>query len=267
MAYLSTGGSFGAIKPTERDFFTFDFTKRIGKTGNIATVAWDCIVSPLSPVAITDDLPQNHILEVLALAATGTQITQTTALCGDFMDQHIYTLSATATLDDGRVLSLSGDIECQTVSPADQYLTVEQFRDDFPAFADADHFPDEEIQFWINQAIAPPNMSPAINQCRWGQFYQLGLELWVAHNLAVQDMMIQRAGVPGSGGGPGTYSTFVGSGVPASKSVNGVSISYDNQIGMEKDAGWWGSTPWGNQFLYYLRLAGAAPIHLIGPPG
>src|SRR5215471_11593878 len=98
MAYISTGGAFGAIKPTERDFFTFDFTKRIGKTGNIATVAWDCIVSPLSPVAITDDLPQNHILEVLALAATGTQITQTTALCGDFMDQHIYTLSATATL-------------------------------------------------------------------------------------------------------------------------------------------------------------------------
>jgi len=269
MSFTSTGGPFGAIRPDEQDFFTFDFTARIGATGTIEQIEWSCAVSLLSPPTITDPDPQGHIIEVQPPPPT-TPVTTTTALCGGFMDGATYTLTAKVTLDDQRVLVLNGDVEGQLTNPADATLTVDQFRDDFPAFADANRFPDEEVQYWIDQAVSPPNISPAIDPVRWGQFYDLGLRLWVAHNLAVEDMMVQRAGPPGEGSGPGGrygYSPLVGSGVAASKSVNGVSISYDNAFGQTENAGWWGLTPWGNQYLYYLRLAGSAPIHLIGAPG
>jgi|SRR5215471_12385043 len=263
MPRVSTGGPFPAIRPDETDFFTFDFTRKIGSSGSIQTAVWTCIVAPDAPLAINDDLPQNRIIseQPLAPVPPSQQILKTTALCGGFYDQLIYTLSVTVTINDGRVLALSGNVKgTYGTSPADEFLTVEKFRSDYPAFADATRFPDDEVQYWINIAVAPPNSTPAINKYRWGQFFGLGIELFVAHNLAVEDMMVSRAGPPGSGVGGGA--PLVGSGVPASKSVNGVSLSYDNQIGMERDAGWWGQTPWGNQFLYYLRLAGSAPIQL-----
>jgi hypothetical protein len=268
MARVSTGGPFPAIRPDETDFFTFDFSRKLGATGNIVSAEWTCVISPSSPPAVTDPDPQGHVTpQPIASApvppATGPQVNKIAALCGGFIAEVVYTLTAVATVDDERVLALSGDIKCATgVSPADEAFTVEQFRADYPAFGDASRFTDEEVQYWIDQACSPPNSTPAINKYRWGQFYDLGLHLWVAHNLAVQDMMNQRAGLPGMGGPTYISTPLTGSGVPASKSVDGVSLSYDNQIGLEKDAGWWGSTPWGNQFLYYLRMAGAAPIQL-----
>ena len=269
MARVSTGGPFPAIRPDETDFFTFDFSKKLGPTGNITEATWVCTLSPSSPPTVTDEFPDTHVdPQDVAPApvppATTPQVNKVAALCGGFVDGAIYTLSVTVTVDDGRVLVLDGDVKISrgSVDGLAECFTVEEFRADYPAFADANRFTDEEVQYWIDTACSPPNSTPAINKWRWGQFYSLGLHLFVAHNLAVQDMMAQRAGLPGMGGPVYTTTPLVGSGVPASKSVDGVSVSYDNQIGMERDAGWWGSTPWGNQFLYYLRMAGSAPIQL-----
>src|SRR5215471_7162046 len=261
MARVSTGGPFPAIRPDESDFFTFDFTKKIGPTGSITGAVWSCVLATESPPDVVDTDPQSHVLtpKPPTPVPPSTRATTVTALCGNFVQNAVYTLSVVATIDDGRTLVIDGNVKSFLTAPSDILLTVDGFREDYPAFADAGRFPDEEIQHWIDIACAPPNSTPAVNKYRWGQFYQLGLELFVAHNLAIQDMMVQRAGPPGSGATPGGYygyTPIVGTGVVASKSVNGVSLSYDNQIGMEQNAGWWGQTPWGNQYLYYLRLAG-----------
>jgi len=257
--------AFGPIMPAPAsDFFVFDFTAQIGpQTSPIANAIWTITVDASSPVPDPD--PGARIL-----AAPTYSSNKTSALLGQMIDGVIYDIQADVTLADTRVLTDSATLLCTSTEPADVYMTVGQFRIDFPAFADTARFTDAEIQYYINIACSPPNMSYALNERRWGQFFSLGLNLWVAHNLAVADMMVQKAGPPGTGYGPGGsygYTPLVGSGVATSKSVNGVSVSYDNSIGMEANAGWWGLTPWGNQFLYYLRLAGSAPIHLIGAPG
>lgn len=258
--------AFGPIKPDPAtDFFVFDFTAQIGPVVTTITDAgWSLSVDASSPV--NDPDPMSRLLQPPTYSSN-----KTSALLGQMIDGVIYDIAVDVLLADGRTLTDAATLLCSSQPPNDVYLTVGQFRIDYPAFADTNRFTDAEIQFYIDIACAPPNMSYAINQHRWGQFFYLGLNLFVAHNLAVADMMQQRAGSPGGlAGGPGysvTYTPLVGSGVATSKSVNGVSVSYDQSIGMEKDAGWWGLTPWGNQFLYYLRLAGAAPIHLIGRPG
>jgi hypothetical protein len=251
--------AFGPIKPAPvSDFFVFDFTAQIGSAGGtIATALWSVAVDFSSPES--DPNPTSRIL-----AAPTFSSNKTSALLGNMIDGVIYDITSQVTLSDSRVLTDAATLLCTSVVTGDAPLTVGQFRINFPAFKDTVRFTDEEVQYWIDQAYSPPNSTAAINQYRWGQFYQLGLQLWVAHNLAVQDMMYQRAGMPGMGGGSTGFISMplTGSGVASSKSVDGVSLSYDNQIGMEKDAGWWGSTPWGNQFLYYLRMAGSAPIQL-----
>lgn len=256
--------AFGPIKPAPAsDFFVFDFTAQIGPAGgSIAQAVWTVTVDASSPVADPD--PASRILQAPTFSST-----KTSALLGNMIDGVIYDVGAEVTLSDTRVLSDAATLLCSSTEPADIYLTVGQFRIDYPAFADTNRFPDAMIQYWINIACSPPNMSYAINQCRWGQFFTLGLNLFVAHNLAVADMMTQRAGPPSAPGtgSPYGHASLIGSGVAASRSVNGVSVSYDNSLGMEANAGWWGLTPWGNQYLYYLRLAGSAPIQLIGCPG
>jgi hypothetical protein len=249
--------AFGSIKPAPAsDFFVFDFTQQIGPMGGTITAAiWTVTIDPSSPISDPD--PTSRILQTPTYSST-----KTSAMLGEMIDGVYYIINAEVTLSDERVLLDSATLQCTSKEAADATLTVGQFRINFPAFADTARFTDGEVQYWINQACQPPNTTPAINQYRWGQFYQLGLQLWVAHNLAVQDMLNQRAGFPGMPGATYMSTPLTGSGVASSKSVDGVSLSYDNQIGMEHDAGWWGMTPWGNQFLYYLRMAGAAPIQL-----
>jgi len=243
------------------DIFVFDFTQQIGPGGRSITAAnWFITVDASSPVA--DPTPQSRLL-----APPTFSTDKTSALLGQMIDGVVYDIRADVTLSDATILHDTSTLLCSSVPVSDIYLTVGQFRSNMPAFGDTVRFPDSEVQWWINQACSPPNLSYALNPYRWGQFFDLGLNLWVAHNLAVADMMVQRAGPPG---GPGSsrygHASLVGSGIASSRSVGGVSVSYDNTLGIEADAGWWGLTPWGSQFIYYLRLAGAAPIHLLGPP-
>jgi hypothetical protein len=173
---------------------------------------------------------------------------KTSALCGDMVDGVTYTFVVQGNVDDGRIITLSADVNCIAGDRIhDSLMTVEQFRAEFPAFASPKLYTDESIEFWIRQV----SVFPPIDVYRWGQFYNIGLRLWVAHNLMYMSYANSRAmtGQPGSG-------------IATSKSVNGVSVSYDMAFGQEKDAGWYATTPYGNMFLRYLRMAGMGPIQV-----
>lgn len=236
---------FDSIKPGEVEQFSFDFTNRIGATGAIVSVVWACDNS--SVTGITDPTPAARLI---GTPSFDNHIT--TSLAGNMLNHVIYMLSATVTIDDGRVIILSGDVECTDAVdvPADPNLTIEKFREQYPAFANPNDYPDSQVGLYIDLANDTAN-SP-IDPVRWGQFFNLGLRLWVAHNLAVQRQIGLRS----------TSGIAPGGGVLTSKSVGPVSLGYDLQFGMERDAGWYALSPYGNEFLRYLRLAGSAPIQL-----
>lgn len=227
------------IRPGDIESYTEDFSRRIGTSGTISSATWVCAVDQDSTV----DDPSPSV----RLPGTATNTGTTTShLYGNMLDGVIYQITVTASISDGRKLSDVLTVECGVDPvPSDDSLTVEQFRRDMPAFADPSLYSDDAVAFWVTQANLP-----SIDRTRWGQFYTLGLRLYVAHMLAVNRMAAGMTGAP------------VGSAVPASKSVGGVSISYDVQFGSESDAGAWGLTVWGNQYLRLLREAGAAPIQL-----
>ena len=234
--------SFDPIRPGDIDSFSFDFSVEIGSGASITDAAWACAVSANSP--LTDATPADRLIGLPTFSATKTSHQAGLMLVGV-----IYTLTATVTLNDGRILSHDADLECvlrPDLTVPD--LTIEQFRAEFPAFASTSDYPDTQVGYWIDQAV---NFSP-IDEVRWGQFYLQGLRLYVAHNLALERMgLIQaRTGAP------------VGAGVPASKSVGGVSISYDVEFGSEQDGGNWSMTIWGSRFLRLLRMAGSGGIQL-----
>ncbi len=136
-------------------------------------------------------------------------------------------------------------------------FTVENFRVQFPAFSDPNQYPDEQVNFWIDQAL---NFGP-LNFLRSGQFYDRGLRFWVAHNLILE----RSAGNAALGGG-----VAIGSGVPSSKSVNGVSVSYDVEFGSENGAGQYNLTTYGQRFYQILMMAGGAATISVPsgyPPG
>jgi hypothetical protein len=88
---------------------------------------------------------------------------------------------------------------------------------------------------------------------RWGQFYNTGLRLYVAHNLALERQAARQAA---SGGAP------MGSGVISGRSVGPASVSYDTQFGSENDGGNYNLTTYGSRFLRYLRMAGMGPVQV-----
>lgn len=211
----------------------------ISGVGYVTNAVWTCEVSQVSRVP--DPSPQSRLLSEPSVANNIT-----TVLVGDMIDGCAYILTATATVSDGRALVSMADVICVlTLTPDDDILTVAEFRAILPAFSSVTLYPDAAVAFWTKQAVT----LPVIDADRWGQFYELGICLWVGHVLTIGAAQQNRGAT-------------LGSGVPASKSVNGVSISYDTQMGIEVNAGWYGTTPWGNAFLHYLRMAGAGPMQI-----
>lgn len=129
----------------------------------------------------------------------------------------------------------------------DQPLTPDQFRMLFPAFADDTTYPDAMIQTWLN-------MCP-IDPCVWGSVYQLGMGLWVGHEMT-------KFGPNGLASLPGQ----TGVGIVNNKSVDSVSIGYDTQMGADPEAGQYNMTLYGRQFWSMLKYLPIGPIQ-IGPGG
>lgn len=123
-------------------------------------------------------------------------------------------------------------------------LWIENFREHYVEFAHSmpENFTDEQITFWYQFAVK------LLTEERWHDIYNEGLELFVAHNILIEKNQ-QLAYAAGN---------FTGTplGNISSKSVGGVSVSYDLSSFMEDHAGEWNLTTYGRRFIYYARLVG-----------
>ena len=128
-------------------------------------------------------------------------------------------------------------------------VTVDSFREHFPAFVDEDRYSDDMIQYWLSLAEKLVN-----NGVRWGSLRDNGIELFIAHNVSLERRAMDQAEqgqVPG--GSPGIVN---------SKSVDKVSVGYDTQGGAELDAGHWNLTIWGTRYIRLVRIIGAGPVQV-----
>ncbi|CAI2418446.1 DUF4054 domain-containing protein [Serratia liquefaciens] len=121
--------------------------------------------------------------------------------------------------------------------------TVTQFRTDFPQFNDTTRYPEAQIQFRLNLADA------LLDERRLGNLFVYLVELFVAHYTALQAVDNRAAAAGGAGG--------ANSGVVSSKSVDKVSVSYDNSATLNPDAGFWNNTRYGAEFYQYICMFGA----------
>ena len=138
-------------------------------------------------------------------------------------------------------------------TPPNLVISVSQFRQLLPEFADSSVYTDESITPWLWIG------SRQLNPLRWGQMLWIGIAWFAAHQLSLGRQALltaRRGGVPGTS-----------SGVVASKSVNGVSVSYDTGLSGLKDAGDWNLTTYGIRFLNFARMFGSGGLQLTGDWG
>lgn len=119
---------------------------------------------------------------------------------------------------------------------------IAQFRISFPEFSDAVKYPDSMITFWADVGII------CLIECRWRNLYDHGLQLFVAHNIA---LAAQNQKAASSGGVPGQIA-----GPAQSKTVGSVSVSYDLKNIAETNAGLWNATSYGQQLIRLARMVG-----------
>lgn len=122
--------------------------------------------------------------------------------------------------------------------------TVSKFRTDFPQFADTTEYPDAQVQFRLS--LADVLMSESLYGAT---MFPYVVELYVAHYMALFAQDQRSAAAGGSGGNA--------SGVQSSKSVDKVSVSYDNSMTLNPDAGFWNNTRYGAEFYQLATMFGA----------
>lgn len=127
-------------------------------------------------------------------------------------------------------------------------FVVSTFRETFPEFSDTGRYPDTMINYWSVIATAQVNCN------RWKDQTDLGINLYVAHEITLEAQSLASANV---GGVPGNQS-----GPTAQKAVGSTSVQYDTQQAAEKGAGWWNLTVYGKQFFRLSRTFGAGVVQL-----
>jgi hypothetical protein len=130
-------------------------------------------------------------------------------------------------------------------------VTAASFRAMLPAFASTIRYPDVMVLFWLDQAVLLHNAD------RWGANLNLGIALWTAHNLTLEARNARASAnnkVPSGG-----------TGVQSSKSVDKVSISYDNSTTQVEGAGQYNATNYGQRWYTLSRMAGAGPLQSGAP--
>lgn len=125
-------------------------------------------------------------------------------------------------------------------------ITDAIFRTNYPEFADKARFPVPQVAYYLT--LAPK----LINEPRWGNVFDTGVELFIAHNVALERRALdEKNGVPG-----------MAPGIVSGKSVDKVSVNYDTQSGVMPGAGHWNLTIYGMRFIKLSRMFGAGPIQV-----
>ena len=121
-------------------------------------------------------------------------------------------------------------------------MTEADFRLMFPEFAASTS---EAVNALL--ATAQTRLVPEL----WQDTLAQGMGLFTAHYLAFNAQQAARMGAPQA--------------LMTSKSVDGVSASYDHSFSAIKDAGFWNLTSYGQQFIYLARMVGkCAPSQFSG---
>lgn len=127
--------------------------------------------------------------------------------------------------------------------------TSDQFRTDFPEFADKTRYTDVSVNFYLNQA------DNLLNQDVFGSQFVYLVELFTAHYTELRGRALAGAALGGVNSG--------GGGVLTSKSVDKVSASYDVSGIIDPDAGFWNNTGYGREFYWWWEMAGAGGRQLL----
>jgi Protein of unknown function (DUF4054) len=133
-------------------------------------------------------------------------------------------------------------------------ITPASFRADYPEFASTVAYTNASISYWLNMAGLLINPSilggPAATVSNPpSTLYDIAVELFTAHNLAIEAAALKAAqvnGVPGLTTGP-----------VSSKHVGPVSVSYNVAIGVDPEDGQYNLTIYGTRFINLYKLAGA----------
>lgn len=118
----------------------------------------------------------------------------------------------------------------------------------FPEFGDETVFTPTAYAFWEAEAERELPLS------RFGSSLPLAIMLWVAHQLALSARSAQAYA---SGAAPGGSVSAV-----ASKSVDGVSVSFDTSDSSLEGAGEWNATSYGQRFYRLLKSFGTGPLYV-----
>lgn len=121
-------------------------------------------------------------------------------------------------------------------------------RGNFPAFQNQTEYPDAVVNFWITYAtlFLDPN--------RWGNAFDVGLQLFVCHNLSLEfnaNHAAKRGQNPGFVIGPVTAG-----------SVDKVSYSRDPSAAFDPAAGHWNLSIYGLRYWRLVMMMGAGPVHV-----
>ena len=127
-------------------------------------------------------------------------------------------------------------------------VTVSQFRQNFQAFKNANCFPNQVVAFWLSVA------EKLINNARWGDLTDVGVQLFTAHQIALERQALDAAN---AGGVPGQATGLINS-----KSVDKVSVGFDTQGGAELDAGHWNLTTYGSRYIRLARMMGTGGLQI-----
>lgn len=153
-------------------------------------------------------------------------------------------------------------------------ITEDQFRADFPEFANVDAYPSSSIQLWFNvarsmlspfrwstAAVLPPNAPNPPDT--YPSVMDLGTGLFVAHNLVLDRQNALSAQLTAQDGLPGPPGVSTGS--VASTSVGPVSVSYNAGATLDMGAGHWNLTIYGSRFARLAKFAGKGGAQLNTP--
>lgn len=127
-------------------------------------------------------------------------------------------------------------------------MDAAQFRTDFPAFANTTTYADGTVNFYLNLAAL------LLNATRFSTILPFATELFVAHNLVIDQLANRTAA---AGGIPGLVP-----GALESKAIKDVRLSYDPNVGLETDAGHWNLTTYGTRFIQLAKMAGSGGVQL-----
>ena len=126
-------------------------------------------------------------------------------------------------------------------------MTIAEFRQRYPSFTSA-LYPDSAVQ--IRLALADKFFSETLWNDPLIRNHAMGL--YTAHYLEFQGSK--------ASGGSGTNGAVMG--VVSSKSVDGVSVSYDTGSSAWAGAGFWNATPYGRELWDLMGIYGAGARQL-----